>query len=433
VRKKDWQLLASAYPVRHRPREAMATPSGYVFAQVEHRHREVLARGPWWRRLLAEYGWPPVVVLEAVHLVSIHGRGVRERTGIGRARQLREQVSLALREGIRPDYYYLYELYQPPYRSRAHEFLPRPVTKPYGIYERLYDGRPEATECARVLKDKELFSAWCTRHGLETPRVHATFASGTVTWPDPSRPFLPAQDLFVKPRVAQGGTGAEVWRFADGVYTSSKGERLDEPALQRHLEALSRGKRSEGGHEGWIAQDHLATHPDLLDLTAGALCTVRMVTCRNERGAIEHIVSILRMARDPSRVVDNCHAGGIASCVDPETGVLGPASTSQVFEPLEWFERHPVTGARIVGRKVPGWEETLKLAFRAHECLEEVPLVGWDVGITSDGPSLVEGNKKPCIDIEQRVAGPFGDGRLGQLLEYQDRRLHGPAAPTPGG
>src|SRR5262249_8226266 len=86
-------------------------------------------------------------------------------------------------------------------------------------------------------------------------------------------------------------------------------------------------------------------------------------------------------------------------------------------------DTHPVTGAQITGRKLPLWDEVLDLARRAHEAFGDQVAIGWDIAILDDGPSLVEGNKSPDLDIIQRCyRAPVGNSRFGQLLAFHVSR-----------
>jgi hypothetical protein len=70
------------------------------------------------------------------------------------------------------------------------------------------------------------------------------------------------------------------------------------------------------------------------------------------------------------------------------------------------------------------WPEALALVTRAHAAFADRVLIGWDVGLMSDGPELVEGNGAPDLDIIQRThREPLGNARLGQLLAFHLGRL----------
>src|SRR5262249_54451917 len=140
-----------------------------------------------------------------------------------------------------------------------------------------------------------------------------------------------------------------------------------------------------------------------------ALATVRVGTCRNERGDYEVTNAAFRMAQGDNTVVDNFHAGGILAKVDIRTGVLGRATDgAMALGPgTGWCERHPDTGAQILGRRLPAWLQVVALARRAHAtAFADHVVIGWDIAILDDGPRLIEGNKGPHLDLVQRSPSP---------------------------
>lgn len=57
------------------------------------------------------------------------------------------------------------------------------------------------------------------------------------------------------------------------------------------------------------------------------------------------------------------------------------------------YESHPDSGARVAGRVIPDFAAIRDLTVRAHAALApNVPLIGWDVALTPDGPCLLEMN-----------------------------------------
>ena len=380
---------------------------------IHRRHTERIWREPraWAMAMAAFGGWPPYIAGQMARATWRNGTAIRARTGKSVTRQLYEQTRLAAAHGIPPRWYYTFELFDDGNRRRADQYLQRGETKRgvYGVFKHAA-GVPLSP-----LTDKVAFAARCHVHGLRAIPVIAAFGPGSLT-NDTATMSLPAVDLFVKPNRGKGGRGAERWDHqCDGSYEDVTGTRLRAPELLDRLRRLP-------FPEGLLVQPRRTNHPDMADLGNGALATVRVVTCRNERGEFEVTNAVLRMAQGRNHVVDNFHAGGLAASVDLATGTLGHATDLGVSPTAGWRDTHPNNGAPIAGRPLPCWSETLALAVRAHTAFADRVVVGWDVGIMPDGPELVEGNGAPDLDIIQRThREPIGNARLGELLAFHLR------------
>ena len=145
--------------------------------------------------------------------------------------------------------------------------------------------------------------------------------------------FLPWIVLIV------GLTGVSAWIYeGDGTWRNNFGKQVTATGLEEHLRALS--KKSP-----YIIRPLVFNHRDLGNLIAGALSTVRVITCLDEDGCPEVANALFKMAIRPDAVVDNYHAGGVVSKVDVTTGRLNEAILGTGS-----YRTHPTTGAPIAGR-----------------------------------------------------------------------------------
>jgi hypothetical protein len=209
---------------------------------------------------------------------------------------------------------------------------------------------------------------------------------------------LPRCDLFVKNNSGRGGYGAARWDY-DGVSGWRSGaSHLDETGVIAHIAALSREVPR-------VVQKRALPHPEIADLSNGALPTVRLMTFRNEDGGFEAVAAAFRMAVGSNTIVDNFHAGGILAAVDLASGRLGWASAIGLTPEMGWVDIHPDTKATITGQTLPLWPQVLDLGRRAHAAYSHRVYIGWDIAILADGPCLVEGNGAPDPDLHHE-AGP---------------------------
>jgi hypothetical protein len=383
--------------------------------------RQVFARRYWRPESLSEalelttglILAPLAVPLAALWFTARNGPIIRRREGKGLAAQFLEQLRLYASAGIVGPWYYILSLHRDGQR-RAPTFLQRCETK-RGIYALL------KAESPSPLGDKKAFAERCAAIGVRCVACELVVDRGE---PDPGA--LPDCDLFAKPLTGCGGRGAERWdRIAGRTWRNGK-RILGDRALVTHL-------RSKG--LPFVVQKRVRPHPALAVLTSGAVPTVRAITCIDDMGKPELVAAVFRMSIGANRTVDNIHAGGLACAVSLADGTLGPASNLGSDARLGWTSRHPTTGARIEGTRLPFWNDVKALALQAHPAFTDRLLIGWDIAIAADGPILIEGNRGPDMDLMQRFmeVGFCHEHRLTELIAWHLKArgyLDQPASPS---
>ena len=160
-----------------------------------------------------------------------------------------------------------------------------------------------------------------------------------------------------------------------------------------------------------ILEEIIVQHPQM-----AALCPTSVNTCRiatllgdKQQGIV---YAFLRIGN--GKVMDNVDCGGMAARIDLESGKL---LTVGADKQGNTFEKHPMTGTPIVGFTIPYWEEAKAMCMKAAQKVPQMRFVAWDVVITPDGPTFIEGNSYPSHAIPQ-FAAHYPDG-IGILPEFQ--------------
>lgn len=318
----------------------------------------------------------------------VSAKCVVSRGDVGRSRlaQLRDLRALAAM-GVRPWDYHRFGLHERSRHDASHAVSARESTCVHLALHQHVD--------FKAVDDKERLQATLTRAALPTPTTICRVDDSVSE--DVLADRLPAHDLFVK-RVDYGwGIGAEEFRWvaASRSWNDSRGQPFGRDALARHLCAASRSFPL-------LVQRRLENGPLIRDIAPGGLSTLRVVTMRPSFGAAPRVLTaILRMTADPAAITDNFAGGGLAAEYDVETGALGAARAKKSFGAT--FERHPATGARIAGRRLDEGASAIALATAAHSLFPNMLTVGWDVALTEDGPTILEGNLLWCTELVQCV------------------------------
>lgn len=234
-----------------------------------------------------------------------------------------------------------------------------------------------------IIKDKFHFFEYCTKKEISTPDVLAVYDKGERKYIGPGKL---RRDLFLKYRDGAEGKGAEKISFYDGKYVNEVGDRFSEDELWNYV-----AKRSE--IRSVILQPALENHESWKVFTPDSLVTCRLVSGRDPDDlSIRPLFAALRMPVGNSSI-DNYSSGGIAAPIDINTGTLGVGVSIHPVQGSYEHTNHPDTNYLFVGTVIPFWKELLNFTITAHSHFKTI-FVGWDVSLTPDGWSLIEGNGK---------------------------------------
>ena len=198
--------------------------------------------------------------------------------------------------------------------------------------------------------------------------------------------------LFIKPLEGSSGVGVERAEPEDFADTAAFLKRVK-------------------GKGVCIIEETVVQHEEMARLYPGSVNTVRIATMLGEKA--EGIVyAFLRIGN--GRVMDNVDAGGMAARVDLETGVLNSLAADKKGHE---FSSHPLTGTQITGFQLPYFKEAKEMCLQAMRVVPQVRFVAWDVAITPEGPTLIEGNSFPSHAVPQ-FAAHYPDG-IGILPEFE--------------
>lgn len=160
-----------------------------------------------------------------------------------------------------------------------------------------------------------------------------------------------------------------------------------------------------------ILEEIVRQHPAL-----DALCPTSVNTCRiatllgDKKQGI--VYAFLRIGN--GKVMDNVDCGGMAARIDLDTGKI---MTVGADKQGNTFLKHPMTNTSIVGFQIPFWEEAKAMCMEASGVIPQMGFIAWDVAITPEGPTFIEGNSFPSHAIPQ-FAAHYPDG-IGILPEFE--------------
>ena len=228
------------------------------------------------------------------------------------------------------------------------------------------------------------FSKWITRDWME--------ADGQTSI-DALKAFLDGKKtVFVKPLEGSSGQGIEKYTPPDWT---------DMDAFASKVRAVGRSVIEEG----------IVQHPRMAELNPGSVNTVRISTLIGDKK--EGIVyAFLRIGN--GKIMDNVDCGGMAARVDLVSGKLLTVAADKAGNT---FTKHPITGTEIIGFQLPCFEEAKAMCLEAMRMVPSMRYVAWDVALTEQGPTLIEGNSFPSHAVPQ-FAAHYPD-KIGILPEFR--------------
>lgn len=233
-----------------------------------------------------------------------------------------------------------------------------------------------------LLADKLACARFLAACGLPVPATLAVIGQGkdadfaALPWTRPA-------DLIAKPRHGAAGRGVVAITVSPGHDFCVSGERLARTELARHLRKMAEA-------DDVLIQERLRATDELADLATGGRAPVlRLTTAREPEGAPFLHAALLEIdvpGENPQHFV----RGRVRVPVDPATGVLRDGFW--FLHPERRLSRLPWNDAPLAGRAVPGFEAAVKVVLQATVRLLGLPLASWDLIISADGPSVLEGN-----------------------------------------
>jgi alpha-L-glutamate ligase-like protein len=200
-------------------------------------------------------------------------------------------------------------------------------------------------------------------------------------------------DFVVKPANGSGGGGILVvggWEAERQGWRLAGGAPLSPVTLGRHLADIVFGVHSNQLEDRAFVERRIVPHALFSSLWADGLCDLRVITLGGAP-----VMSMIRVPTAESGGRANLHQGGLGIAVDLATG-----RTFRALHRGRAIERHPESGAPLLGLALPSWPEVLEVSRRAARA---VPLgyLGVDVVVDRDrGPLVLEINVRPGLEIQ---------------------------------
>lgn len=309
-----------------------------------------------------------------------HARLVAEESGWSRAKAKEKILESNLYTECSPRDYYQFRFWE-----KSIEDQKKYYTK--GTVERLIMKYNTNLKEIALIRNKERFA-----RKFDDLFHRVWFVNRELTFDEFLKKTENLTSLICKPTFGTHGEGVEKFHIP---------ESIEEKKVLYDL--LMSKERS-------LCEEFIVQHHEIAAFCNSSVNTVRLVTILDQDD-IHYMYSVLRMGT--GGLIDGFDGGGIFAPIDVKTGEicrngmdLGGAK----------YEVHPVSKKKIRGFQVPNWEMVLKLADEAARRLEGVHMIGWDIAVTEEGVSLIEGNSESNYQFAQL---PYIEEGLGVKYKFE--------------
>ncbi len=227
--------------------------------------------------------------------------------------------------------------------------------------------------------------------GIPVPELYA-IVSSVGGFSKVREQLLAFDEFVVKPEHGAGGEGVLVLsRSENGDLLNSRGEVVPLEKLRMHIANIVYGLYSLGGQpDRAVIEYKVEFAPVFAEVTYQGVPDIRIVVFQG--------VPVIAMMRLPTRRSSgraNLHQGAVGVGIDLATGITrgGVLGSSPV-------DKHPDTGAAIVGLTIPHWDKILEIAGKSSE-LFELGYLGIDIVLDKvHGPLVLEVNVRPGLAVQ---------------------------------
>jgi hypothetical protein len=349
----------------------------------------------------------PVVLVKGFidEFKPVTGENVKLKT-----KQFKEIMQLILRCQFKPSEYYLYYFHE---IDKDYKYMLNYISK----YNRTCYYCPSMNNMnwAHVFTNKLFFKVFFKNMGFPVTKTYGYydceagfFENGnSLTSPKELKDLIVAENinsLVIKPVGLSQGRDVliipEVKLLNESAeFRTVGGKNYSINELTAHMQKKITGSP----YSGFLLEEKVIQHELIDSINPDSLNTIRLITLLNKEHEAVIPFAVLRIGRAGSGI-DSTAQGGLYARINLSDGVLGKGIFSRKYG-VGLQEVHPDTKVKFTGMKVPYWEEVMKICSSAARVSPFCRSIGWDVGITPDGPVLIEGNHDHSVELQALYNG----------------------------
>jgi hypothetical protein len=316
-------------------------------------------------------------------------------------RQIIDIFLTKIRVNISPAEYYSFELYK---GDKTWEEKGRYIGKFGSLY---WPYELNRLKFNATLTNKYIQKNLLMGFGLPTPRMITTIGQNfAIETLEELREFLSGnkQDIVLKPASSRGGHNVLVLECRDQRYYMA-GEQYTAERIWDHTKPNL--------DKGILVEERVSNNRQIEAFYPHSLNCFRVATIKLENRWQLVFPPYLKVGHGGS-VVDNLmHRGGILLFLDDD----GTSQMAYAEHLVQKITHHPDTGASLVGIRMEGVDKVRELGLEASRKFGFLGTIGWDIGLTENGPVIIEGNTLWGGLKDQNLLGGFVSDEMARCLK----------------
>lgn len=132
------------------------------------------------------------------------------------------------------------------------------------------------------------------------------------------------------------------------------------------------------------------------------------------------VSAVQRIGTNNSIPTDNFHRGGLSANIELDTGLINKAASIPTEGKLKWHSVHPETKNKIQGSVIPNWGDINDQIINLAQKNSNLKYVGWDIVLTDEGISVLEGNSWPDVNVFQIHNPLLINGKVRRFYKFHN-------------
>ena len=192
-------------------------------------------------------------------------------------------------------------------------------------------------------------------------------------------------------------TAIESFKSATNEFVLTNGKCLD---FNTYVDSICHhGKGHLFGNQGYMFQELLRPHADIVRVCGNRICSIRLVILISDSGP-EIFRALWKISAGDNMADNYWRPENMLAVVDAKSGSIQEAVQGR-GKSRKSIHTHPDTGVAFKDVRLPDWSKTVELCLGASEVLPNLPMQAWDIALTDRGPILLEVNLVGGLDLPQ--------------------------------